>query len=91
LQIEIERLNTVLSEPEEKETYDKIVEQHESSKSKLQALRLKIAKKNREISTMKRKIDEIPSGIELTQYQKRFVELYNQSLFYFLPNIKPVW
>ena len=91
LQAEIERLNTVLSEPDEKETYDKIVEQYESSKSKLQALRLKIAKKNREISTMKRKIDEIPSGIELTQYQKRFVELYNQSSFhFFLFYIMPV-
>ncbi len=42
------------------------------------ALRIKVAKKNREISTLKRKLDELPSRTELTQYQKRFVELYNQ-------------
>lgn len=44
----------------------------------MHTLRLKNAKKNREISTLKRKLDEIPSRIELSQYQKRFVELYNQ-------------
>jgi hypothetical protein len=64
---------------EEDEQYEKINEQYETTKSKLHALRLKIAKKNREISILKRKIDEIPSRIELTQYQKRFIELYNQS------------
>ena len=35
------------------------------------------ARKNREISSLQRKIDEVPSRAELTQYQRRFVELYN--------------
>ena len=43
---------------EEDEQYEKINEQYETTKSKLHALRLKIAKKNREISILKRKIDE---------------------------------
>lgn len=27
---------------------------------------------------LERKLDEIPSGLELMQYEKRFVELYEQ-------------
>uniref|UniRef100_A0A8C9Z2G1 Coiled-coil domain-containing protein 93 n=1 Tax=Sander lucioperca TaxID=283035 RepID=A0A8C9Z2G1_SANLU len=36
------------------------------------------ARKNREIAILQRKIDEVPSRAELTQYQKRFIELYSQ-------------
>ena len=36
------------------------------------------ARKNREIAGLQRKIDEVPSRAELSQYQRRFVELYNQ-------------
>ena len=39
------------------------------------------ARKNREISALQRKIDEVPSRAELSQYQRRFVELYNQSTY----------
>ena len=64
---------------DENDRNDKINEQYDATKTKLNALKLKNAKKNREISVLKRKLDEIPSRIELTQYQKRFIELYNQS------------
>nr|KAG5698060.1 hypothetical protein BaRGS_016708 [Batillaria attramentaria] len=36
------------------------------------------ARKNREIAGLQRKIDEVPSRAELSQYQRRFVELYHQ-------------
>lgn len=36
------------------------------------------ARRNREIAILQRKIDEVPSRAELTQYQKRFLELYGQ-------------
>uniref|UniRef100_A0A4W3HFL3 Coiled-coil domain-containing protein 93 n=1 Tax=Callorhinchus milii TaxID=7868 RepID=A0A4W3HFL3_CALMI len=36
------------------------------------------ARRNREIAILQRKIDEVPSRVELTQYQRRFVELYSQ-------------
>ena len=39
------------------------------------------ARKNREISSLQRKIDEVPSRAELTQYQRRFLELYNHGLY----------
>lgn len=79
LENEIEKLEEEKSgNTEYREKLDKINEQYEATKSKMQQLRIKIAKKNREISTLKRKLDEIPSRNELSQYQKRFVELYNQ-------------
>uniref|UniRef100_A0A7N6A0D8 Coiled-coil domain-containing protein 93 n=1 Tax=Anabas testudineus TaxID=64144 RepID=A0A7N6A0D8_ANATE len=37
-----------------------------------------IARRNREIAIMQRKVDAVPSRAELTQYQKRFIELYSQ-------------
>uniref|UniRef100_A0A8C4IGB0 Coiled-coil domain-containing protein 93 n=1 Tax=Dicentrarchus labrax TaxID=13489 RepID=A0A8C4IGB0_DICLA len=46
--------------------------------SKLQKIRLLMARRNREIAILQRKIDEVPSRAELTQYQKRFIELYSQ-------------
>uniref|UniRef100_A0A4W3HKB3 Coiled-coil domain-containing protein 93 n=1 Tax=Callorhinchus milii TaxID=7868 RepID=A0A4W3HKB3_CALMI len=39
---------------------------------------LQLARRNREIAILQRKIDEVPSRVELTQYQRRFVELYSQ-------------
>lgn len=66
------------NEDENAERRRKIDEQFETATSKLHSLRLKMGKRNREISTLKRKLDDIPSRIELSQYQKRFVELYNQ-------------
>jgi DNA repair exonuclease SbcCD ATPase subunit len=55
-----------------------VEEQYESHREKLRKIRLLVAKKNREIATLQRKIDEVPTRAELSQYQQRFVELYNQ-------------
>lgn len=52
--------------------------QHKADKEKLQKIRLLMARRSREITVLQRKMDEIPSRAELTQYQKRFVELYCQ-------------
>lgn len=35
-------------------------------------------KRNREIAALQRRIDEVPTRAELSQYQCRFIELYNQ-------------
>ncbi|KJE90137.1 coiled-coil domain-containing protein 93 [Capsaspora owczarzaki ATCC 30864] len=63
---------------EEKERLRLINEQFEADKDRLQKIRVLLGKKNRDIAAITRLIDEIPSRSELTQYQKRFVELYNQ-------------
>jgi predicted RNase H-like nuclease (RuvC/YqgF family) len=84
LEAELEKLKSSTTDAsEENEKYEKVSEQYEAVKTKLATLKLKIAKKNREISTLKRKLDELPSRSELNQYQKRFIELYNQSITFF--------
>lgn len=46
----------------------------------LQKLRLQVARQNRQLTTVQRQLDNIPDRTELAQYQKRFLELYNQVL-----------
>ncbi|KAG8534638.1 hypothetical protein GDO81_018953, partial [Engystomops pustulosus] len=53
-------------------------QQYRAEREKLQKIRLLLARRNREIAILQRKIDEVPSRAELTQYQKRFIELYGQ-------------
>uniref|UniRef100_A0A4W6DXZ6 Coiled-coil domain-containing protein 93 n=1 Tax=Lates calcarifer TaxID=8187 RepID=A0A4W6DXZ6_LATCA len=55
-----------------------IDKQYNTDREKLQKIRLLMARRNREIAILQRKIDEVPSRAELTQYQKRFIELYSQ-------------
>ncbi|XP_050324261.1 coiled-coil domain-containing protein 93 isoform X2 [Bactrocera neohumeralis] len=47
-------------------------------KAQIQELKLQIAKKNRSIVVMQRRLDAIPDRTELTQYQRRFHELHNE-------------
>uniref|UniRef100_A0A669CE05 Coiled-coil domain-containing protein 93 n=1 Tax=Oreochromis niloticus TaxID=8128 RepID=A0A669CE05_ORENI len=54
------------------------LQQYNTGREKLQKIRLLMARRNREIAILQRKIDEVPSRAELTQYQKRFIELYSQ-------------
>uniref|UniRef100_A0AAY4EVA1 Coiled-coil domain-containing protein 93 n=1 Tax=Denticeps clupeoides TaxID=299321 RepID=A0AAY4EVA1_9TELE len=63
---------------EQKERRQVIENQYGADKEKLQKIRLLMARRNREIAILQRKIDEVPSRAELTQYQKRFIELYGQ-------------
>lgn len=43
----------------------------------LRVCRLHLAKKNRAVISLQRQVDNIPDNTELAQYQKRFLELYN--------------
>ena len=45
----------------------------------LNKLRRVLAKKNQEIASLRRRIDEVPTRAELLQFQHRFVELYELS------------
>ncbi|KAM6129447.1 coiled-coil domain-containing protein 93 [Pterocles gutturalis] len=79
LQQNIENLKAEAAENGEEQETNKILEQqYENEKDKLQKIRLLLARRNREIAILQRKIDEVPSRAELTQYQKRFIELYSQ-------------
>lgn len=64
-----------------------VEKQWEEDTRKLAKIRLLLAAKNRQVASLTRKIDEVPTRAELTQYQKRFVELYQQVtsvIFYFI-------
>lgn len=53
----------------------------EKEKERLQIIRMQLAKKNRAIVSIERKLDNIPDRTELSQYQRRFIELYSQGIF----------
>ncbi|GAB6033391.1 Coiled-coil domain-containing protein 93 [Chamberlinius hualienensis] len=80
LQGEIEKLKSTHAEDDhEDQERNQLIEKHyQADKEKLQKLRLLLAKKNREIAVLQRKLDEIPTRAELSQYQQRFLELYSQ-------------
>lgn len=60
----------------------KLIKEIEEETEKISTLRLVLAKKNRHVYALQRKLDDIPSRAELAQYQKRFIELYNQGKSY---------
>lgn len=45
-------------------------------------MRLELAKLNRDVLRHTVAIDEVPGTAELLQYEKRFIELYNQGNIY---------
>lgn len=45
-------------------------------------IRLELAGLNRQIAAQQRVLDNIPAQIEIIQYQRRIIELYNQSLWF---------
>uniref|UniRef100_A0AAQ5XWE5 Coiled-coil domain-containing protein 93 n=1 Tax=Amphiprion ocellaris TaxID=80972 RepID=A0AAQ5XWE5_AMPOC len=79
LQLNIQELKSASGHDteEEKERNQLIDKQYHTDREKLQKIRLLMARRNREIAIMQRKLDEVPSRAELTQYQKRFIELYS--------------
>ncbi|KAG8193575.1 hypothetical protein JTE90_000212 [Oedothorax gibbosus] len=77
-QIEELKASSEEGSSEDNEHREMVEKQYIADKEKLQKIRMLLAKKNREIASLQRKFDEVPSRAELSQYQKRFVELYNQ-------------
>lgn len=54
--------------------YDEV---YDAESETLRVCRLHLAKKNRAVISLQRQVDNIPDNTELAQYQKRFLELYN--------------
>uniref|UniRef100_K3X990 Uncharacterized protein n=1 Tax=Globisporangium ultimum (strain ATCC 200006 / CBS 805.95 / DAOM BR144) TaxID=431595 RepID=K3X990_GLOUD len=55
-----------------------IEQMHTQLAAKHKDMKVALAKQTREIQLKMRKIDEIPTRIELVQYEKRFLELYEE-------------
>ena len=80
-------LNTLNSKIEESETINpeednERLTEYNNLKESVNRHRIKLAKKNRAIAKLMRQLDDIPGRSELTQYQRRFMELYNQGTFF---------
>lgn len=63
---------------EEKARIEQVESQHSADTSKWEAMRQSLAKRSRAVALLSRKLDELPARPELMQYEKRFVELYEQ-------------
>lgn len=64
------------------------LKEYEEQKEAVMKVRLQLAKKNRAIASLTRQLDDVPGRSELTQYQRRFMELYNQGLLiYFYTSV----
>jgi hypothetical protein len=57
---------------------DTILKTYDADKERLEKIRELIAQKNRAIASVKRKIDQVPSRRELQQYQRQFIEVFEQ-------------
>ncbi|CRL00082.1 CLUMA_CG013364, isoform A [Clunio marinus] len=66
-----------ISATSESENLAKYNEIFENEKKTLNLCRLELAKKNRSVNSLQRRIDNIPDNIELAQYQRRLLELNN--------------
>jgi len=64
--------------PEEEEKMQQIEQMFEKDNTKFSKIRSALAHKNQEIALLSRKMDDIPTRTELIQYEKSFVELYEQ-------------
>lgn len=66
------------SATESEDESGELVAQVAAAQKKLDKVRLQLAKRNKMVAMFQRKLDDVPGRAELTQYQKRFVELYDQ-------------
>lgn len=80
--LELGKLQKLVKDAQESATPDKdsdnVSVQFEEEQDRVQKLRLLLAKRTRSIATLQRQLDEVPGRAELAQYQRRFIELYNQ-------------
>lgn len=74
----IVNLQTIESNSEELQQYSQVNKALDVDREKFQKIKAVLSQKNREIALLQRKMDEIPVKIELTQYERRFTELYDQ-------------
>nr|CAH7735399.1 unnamed protein product [Callosobruchus chinensis] len=81
---ELARLQNVIEESKNAkarsptELSSDISKEYNEEIEKIKVVRLQLAKKNRHVAALQRQLDNVPNRAELAQYQRRFLELYNQ-------------
>ncbi|CAI5705110.1 hypothetical protein KXD40_008668 [Peronospora effusa] len=83
LQEQVEKLKLQVAEDasnqdEEAQRLNEIEHMHAQVAQKHKEMKLEAAKQTRAVHLKMKQIDEIPTRIELVQYEKRFVELYDE-------------
>jgi hypothetical protein len=63
---------------DDNENYAAVEQQHLEERARLNKVLAMVAQQNRDIDALQRQIDAIPTRAELVQYERRFVELYEQ-------------
>lgn len=79
LELELERIrkkNEDLEKEEHVQMLKAIEDKYNQEYEKLMQSKKKIAEQNRHLTALQRQIENYPSKIELSQYHKRFTELY---------------
>lgn len=71
----IEEAEALAAQPDDDMTENDDILEKENENLRLS--RLQLAKRNRAVISLQRQLDNIPDHTELAQYQKRFLELYN--------------
>uniref|UniRef100_A0A183DN68 Ribonuclease n=1 Tax=Gongylonema pulchrum TaxID=637853 RepID=A0A183DN68_9BILA len=77
---ELERLNP--ADHNRQHGDNNLTEPERSDEERLNKLRLELADLNRQIAAQHRIVDAVPAQTEITQYQRRIIELYNHSLLF---------
>ncbi|XP_058448225.1 coiled-coil domain-containing protein 93 isoform X2 [Malaya genurostris] len=75
---ELQEKIRIAEETPSEEDISKYQVQLDEQQERRKTLRLQLAKKNRAYVSINRQLDNIPDRTELAQYQRRFLELYNQ-------------
>ena len=80
LEQKMQRLREEQQDNSKKEEEEELVLQQEvlKQKEKVKRVTLELAHVSRDVLRCQRRLDDIPSRSEVTQYQRRFVELYDQ-------------
>ncbi|EDQ91848.1 uncharacterized protein MONBRDRAFT_19712 [Monosiga brevicollis MX1] len=78
LQGEIEGLRATGAIQVDDERAQAVQQQLQEEQARLDKAKISASKRNRQVAYLERQLDQIPSRSELKQYQRRFVELYEQ-------------
>lgn len=83
LEQEVDRLRKEQQESKEKkaeeeESQSLLLQEIKKEKDRLKRVTLQLALVSRDVLRCQRRLDDIPSRSEVTQYQRRFVELYDE-------------
>lgn len=77
-QLKLQAEEDLANQDEETLRLNEIEQMHAQMAAKHKEMKVALAKQTREIQLKMRKIDEVPTRIELIQYEKRFLELYEE-------------